>query len=376
MALKIVFVSTFPPKACGIGVYTNDLIKGILEADPQTDWRVLAIEDPGDVFSYPFPVRRTIVKEDLDSVAAAARWINASGTDIVSIQHEFGIWGGFDGAFIMPFLDALRVPVQLTIHAVPMTDSSFNRSNRESLLRQIIPRVNCVSTFIPRAREFLIDQCGADPEKTSVVWHGAPPLLDNDRSTAKAALGLSSRIVIATFGLLSRFKGIHVGIEALAMAGRSDVTYLVLGQPHPYEPASLMPELRALADRCGVGAQVRWETRFLTEEEIGVYLDASDIYLTPYVEPTQISSGTLTRAMAAGCAIISTPYLYAEAALGDNRGVLVPFSDAKALSNAIVELVDHPDRRDILGQRARSFAAELAWSTVGARFLEDCRRAL
>ena len=376
MALKIVFVSTFPPKACGIGVYTNDLIGGILGADPQTDWRVLALEDPGDAFSYPFPVRRTIAKEDLDSVAAAARWINASGADIVSIQHEFGIWGGFDGSFLQPFLDALQVPVHLTLHAVPMTDSSFNRTNRESLLRRIIPRVDRVATFIPRARAFLIDHCGADAACTSVIWHGAPPVVERDRSTAKASLGLAGRTVMATFGLLSRFKGIDVAIEALALANRPDVTYLVLGQPHPYEPASLMPDLRALADRLGVGSQVRWETRFLAEDELNGFLDATDIYLTPYVEPTQISSGTLTRAMAAGCAIIATPYLYAEAALADDRGVLVPFSDASALGRAIVDMVDQPDRRHVLGQRARAFADDLAWPKIGARFLDDCTRAL
>lgn len=375
--LKIAFVSTYPPKQCGIGVFTADLVEGVLAAEPRTDWRVLAIEDPGDALTYPFPVRRTIAKEDLASVAAAAEWINHSGADVVSLQHEFGIWGGFDGAFLLPFLDALTVPVHATFHAVPMIASSFNRRNRLRLLGECVARVARVATFIPAARDCLIEQCGAAPERTEVIWHGAPPAPTLTREAAKARLGLAGRTVVASFGLLSRFKGLDAAIDAFAAvaADAPEALYLVLGQPHPYEPASLLPGLRAQAERRGIAERVRFETRFLSDEEIATYLAATDIYLTPYVEAAQISSGTLTRAMAAGCCAIATPYLYAEAALADRRGVLVPFDAPDALAAALGRMLADPAERAAYGERARSFAADLAWPRIGQRFLSACAKA-
>jgi glycosyltransferase involved in cell wall biosynthesis len=339
---------------------------------------VLAIEDPDDSFSYPFPVRRTIQKEDLGSVLAAAEWIGASGADVVSIQHEFGIWGGFDGQFLLPFLDALRVPVHLTLHVVPIGETGFNRVNRLRLLREILPRVDRVATFIPAARDYLVEACGAEAARVEAIWHGAPLPPTVDRAAAKAELGLSDRTVVSTFGLLSRFKGLADAIDAFAAAAAEhpEAVYLVLGQPHPYEPADLLPNLRARAERLGVADQVRFESRFLAEDEVGRYLAATDVYLTPYVEPTQISSGTLSRAMAAGCAVLSTPYLYAEAALADDRGVVSPFGDTAALGRNLAKLLESPAQRETYGARARAFAETLAWPRVAADFLASCRAAI
>jgi glycosyltransferase involved in cell wall biosynthesis len=374
--LKVLVLSTWLPKPCGIATYSHDLVGALLAADPQTDYRVVAINDPGDTFAYPPVVRHELAREDLAGLRRAAAYINAAGADVVSLQHEFGIWGGFDGEFVVRFLDLLRVPVVATFHAVPLTASTFNRANRLRLLAAIGERVAHVVTFLPAARDYLIDALGLPPGKVSVIPHGAPVYDRAQRPAARARLGLQDKLVLTTFGLLSRFKGIADAIRALPplVAEFPHLRYRILGRPHPYEPAEFYPGLRQLVSDLNLEGYVEFDDRFLPDADLADALLATDVYLTPYHDLAQVSSGTLTFALSAGCCCVSTPYLYAREALADGRGLLVPPSDPGALAAALRELLASPERRAAHAAAGAAYGDALHWPRIGRRYLDTFAR--
>ena len=344
----------------------------MLAANPQLDYRVVAINDPGDAFTYPPVVRQQLERESLTSLRDIAAYVNASGADVVSLQHEFGLWGGFDGEFIIPFLDRLRLPVVATLHAVPLAESTFNRGNRLRLIAEIAQRVQHLVVFLPDARDYLIDGLGIQADTISVIPHGAPVFDLTRRDGARERLDVSDRLVLTTFGLLSRFKGIEDAIRALPplVEACPRLLYLVLGRPHPYEPADFYPGLQRLVAELGVEEHVRFVDRFLDDEELADALVATDIYLTPYRDLAQVSSGTLTFALSAGCCCVSTPYVYARHALADGRGVLVPPEDPVALTRALLPLLADAKLRERYGRAAGEFGAALHGPEIGRRYLE------
>ncbi|GEM_PF-5000627 len=376
--LKVLFLSTWPPKQCGIATFTQDLTEGLVQLDRLVDYRVVAINDPYDDFHYEWMVRAQIEKENLDSLRRVAEYINYSGCDVVSLQHEFGIWGGFDGEFLLPFLDQLRKPVVATLHSVPLTGSSFNRANRVRLAGEIGRRVTRVVTFVPDAGRFLIDTCGLPEQRVDVIWHGAPEFPDGHRAAARAKLELSDRLVVTTFGLLTRFKGIDLALRALPdlVHRHPNLIYLVLGRPHPAEGDQFFPNLQALVRELGLEAHVRFVSHYLSDEEIVDYLSATDVYLTPYLDETQISSGTLTYALSAGCCCVATDYVYARNALADGRGVIVARGSSEAIREGLATVLADDELRRTYARRAREFGRRLSWKTVANQFLDSLYRAV
>jgi glycosyltransferase involved in cell wall biosynthesis len=370
--LKVLFLSTWPPKPCGIATFSHDLSRAMLSANPQFDYRVVAINDPGDDFRYPPVVRQQLERESLASLRDVAAYVNASGADIVSLQHEFGLWGGFDGEFILPFLDRLRVPVVATLHAVPLAESTFNRANRLRLIAEIARRARHLAVFLPDARDYLVDGLGIDPDKISVIPHGAPAFDRSRRGEARERLDVSDRLVLTTFGLLSRFKGIEDALRALPLLVDKcpELLYLVLGRPHPYEPADYYPGLQHLVTTLGLDENVRFVDRFLDDDELADALIATDIYLTPYRDLAQVSSGTLTFALSAGCCCVSTPFVYARQVLAEGRGLLVPPADPAALAQALGPLLADTELRDRYRQAAGEYGAALRWPEIGRRYLD------
>jgi len=370
--LKVLFLSTWPPKPCGIATFSHDLSRAMLSANPQFDYRVVAINDPGDDFRYPPVVRQQLERESLASLRDVAAYVNASGADIVSLQHEFGLWGGFDGEFILPFLDRLRVPVVATLHAVPLAESTFNRANRLRLIAEIARRARHLVVFLPDARDYLVDGLGIDPDKISVIPHGAPAFDRSRRGEARERLDVSDRLVLTTFGLLSRFKGIEDALRALPLLVDKcpELLYLVLGRPHPYEPADYYPGLQHLVTTLGLDENVRFVDRFLDDDELADALIATDIYLTPYLDLAQVSSGTLTFALSAGCCCVSTPFVYARQVLAEGRGLLVPPADPAALAQALGPLLADTELRDRYRQAAGEYGAALRWPEIGRRYLD------
>jgi glycosyltransferase involved in cell wall biosynthesis len=371
--LRLAVVSTWPPKACGIAGFSQQLTEALLALDPQEaslDFKVIALADPADKLDYGNEVRVILQKEDLASLERAAAWINASGANVVSLQHEFGLWGGFDGQFVLRFLDLLRIPVVTTLHTVPFSTHAFDRVGRLRLLGEIIRRSAHLVTFLPIARDFIIEHFQCDPEKVAMQWHGAPayPLLDRDH--AKRLLGLSGHTVLSTLGLLTRFKGLDDALAAFQVlaADHPDLIYLVLGRPHPAEPESFYSGLRRRAEALGLADRIRFVDHYLTEDEVERYLAATDIYVTPYHDLSQISSGTLTRALAAGRLCVATPYAYAEAVLSRDVGVLAPAHSPAALAAALQPLVADSALRAAYEERARAFGRDLHWTQIAPQY--------
>ncbi|BAS28862.1 glycosyltransferase family 4 protein [Limnochorda pilosa] len=373
MARAVCFVSTYPPRQCGIATFTRDLIQGLQRATPAgtVRARVLAMGD-GARYPYPSEVAREIPEADPAAYPEAARVINAS-CDVVSLQHEYGIFGGEHGAHVLHLIRALERPLITTLHTV------LPDPNRQELriLQELARRSERVVVMSRAALPILAQRYRVPVSKIRLIRHGAPSLPFDP--TAKARLGLEGRMVVSTFGLIGPGKGLEYAIEAVGRLRivHPEVLYLVLGRTHPRlltgEGSGYRRRLEERVRDLHLEDHVRFVDRFLSRGEIALYLSATDAYLTPYPGRNQISSGTLTYALAAGRAIVSTPYLYAQDVLGDGRGLLVPFSDADALAGGLQRLLEEPGLLQTLQHRARAFGKQLSWPAVAMQYLDVFR---
>lgn len=369
MAKTVCFVSTYPPRQCGIASFTRDLVQGLEQAAGQTlRTRVIAMGD-GNQYSYPPEVLSELPEGEPEAYEAAARLANKS-SDVVCIQHEYGIFGGNAGEYILRLARALERPLITTLHTV-LPDPSRQELR---ILQELARRSERVVVMSRAAIPILSQRYGIPVSKIRLIRHGAPHLpLDPQ---AKAKLGLEGRVVMSTFGFIGPGKGLEYAIDAVArLAGdHPELVYLILGRVHPRLEAQQGPAYRRMLEErvreLKLAEHVRFVDRYLTLEELTLYLSATDIYLTPYPGRNQISSGTLTYALAAGRAIVSTPYLYAQDVLGEGRGLLVPFSDPDAMAAGLRRLLEEPDLLATLQRRARAFARQLPWPTVARHYLE------
>ena len=374
---RIAILGNHTPRQCGIATFTADLADAIEGARPDADVFVVAMND-GQGYGYPPRVRLTIEQDDLAQYLRAADALNAQHTDVLCVQHEFGIYGGPAGSFLLTLLRRVRAPIVTTLHTVLEHYTPEQRAVVEELTT-LSARLVVMSE---RAVEFLAAQ-GVPREKIAFIPHGIPDVAA-DRGAEKARLGLSGRTVVLTFGLLSPNKGIETAIRALpqVVADHPEVTYLVLGTTHPnlreQEGEAYRESLIELARELGVSGQLRFDAKFCDLGELTGYLAAADVYLTPYLNREQITSGTLAYALGSGKAVISTPYWYAEELLAGDRGVLVPFRDPPALASALNGLLNDPQRREAMEARARAYGERMRWPRVGTAYadvFEDAVRA-
>ncbi len=364
----VALVSTYPPRECGIATFTRDLSRSLREAGLRT-W-VVAMDEEGAGYAYGPEVRVQIHEDALEEYRAAADAINRSDAHVVNLQHEFGLFGGEWGEHVLEFVERLARPLVVTLHTV-LPDPP-PRARR--VVRALCRRAAAVVVMSPSAVDLLEARYGVPRTRVHVVWHGVPTIEPVPREEAKRRLGLEGRLVVSTFGLVSPGKGIEDVLEALPGVAQRypQVLYLVLGETHPNVRRRegeryrnmLLEKVRAL----NLSRHVRFQNRYLRDEEIVAYLQATDVYVTPYHNPDQIVSGTLSWALAAGCAVVSTPYRYAVDVLSDGRGVLVPFQDPHALAQALEELLGDPQRRARLGERAYAASLPMRWPRVAARY--------
>lgn len=363
------------PRQCGIATFTTHLADAISHQSTDVDCFVLAMNDVGSHHDYPSRVRFEIAEADLASYRRAADFLNVNPVDVVSLQHEFGIFGGKAGAYVLALLRELRMPIVTTLHTILDAPDPDQRAVLGEVLR-LSERIVVMST---KGRAILRDCYGVADDKIDLIPHGIPevPL----RSASKDRLGIAHKPVIFTFGLLSPDKGIDHVIDALPaiLARHPETIYLVVGATHPHVKAAhgeaYRLQLEARARRLGVEGSVMFHDRFVSEAELGEFLSAADIYITPYLKETQITSGTLAYAVGAGKAVISTPYWYATELLADDRGILVPFRDAPAIARAVVGLLDDDTKRRGYSERAATFAREMKWPSVARSYLTTFARA-
>lgn len=376
---RIAVISSFPPRECGIATYTRDLISRMewpqaaidSHAEIQVKPVVFAMEDEPGKYRYDEQVVGTIARDDVASYLAAARTINESDIGVVSIQHEYGLFGGEYGEYLLHFMRAVQRPVVITLHTVLDHPEPGMRRVTEALgelaagIVVLAERArSIIKAYYPRI----------DLAKVHFIPHGAPSVPFAPTDEAKAKLGFEGRTVLSTFGLLSPDKGIEYAIEALpALVERHpEVLYLVLGETHPghvkHNGETYRDSLEAMVDRLNLRDHVRFENRYLDLEDLIGYLQATDIYVIPYLNPRQIVSGTLTYAVASGKPVVSTSFIYAQELLSHGRGLLTQFRDSGDLSRNIAALLDHPEKREEISQRAYQYGRRLQWPAVARSY--------
>ncbi len=327
-------------------------------------------------YVYPERVCYEVTESDESAYAPAAEYINRYGYDVLSIQHEYGIFGGPAGSHLMGLVRDAKMPIVTTLHTVLREPSDEQRAVMDELL-ELSERVVVMSE---KAVEFLVEVYGVSPDKIDMIPHGIPDIQESSGLELRKKLSIKGPMIL-TFGLLSMDKGIQYVIEAMPKIVREHpgAVYVVVGATHPNVRSSAgevyRESLVALANDLGVSDNVRFVDRFVPTEELVEYLAAMDIYVTPYLNQKQITSGTLAYSVGAGKAVISTPYWYAEELLGEGRGVLVPFRDADAIAEAVLAIQRDPRAHDEMGRKAAEFGRKMLWPEVGKRYLESFARA-
>jgi glycosyltransferase involved in cell wall biosynthesis len=364
MAIRTAFVSTYPPRRCGIAAFTSDLLIAVGGGE------VVALHPSGGPTAYPAEVRHVIRRDDATGYERTARRLSASAVDVVSIQHEFGIWGGTHGANVLDFVRALDIPAVSTLHTVlPSPPPAQRRIVRELGIESAATVVMSRS-----AARLLAERYDVDPARIQVLPHGVPDLDLVDPDGTKPGLDLAGRRVVLSFGLLGPGKGYESVIDALAavVPAIPNVCYVVLGVTHPdlvsREGEAYRRGLKVLAAARGVADHVCFVDRFVDVTELGRWLKAADVFVTPYPNLEQAVSGTLSYAVGAGKPVISTPYAYAVELLADGRGMLVPAGSVDALSAALVRLLGDAGLRAAMGRRAYAYGRRMVWAEVGAAY--------
>ena len=374
---RIAFIGNYFPRQCGIATFTTDLCEAIAAQYCQTTCIALPVNDVEGGYVYPPRVRFEITEKDVDSYRRAADFLNINNVDIVSLQHEYGIFGGRAGSYILVLLRELRMPIVTTFHTI-LHDPD---PDQKQVLEEIAALSDRVVVMSKRGAEFLHEVYGVPPEKIDLIPHGIPDVPFVDSSFHKDLFEVEGKIVLLSFGLLSASKGFEDVISALPaiLARHPNVVYIILGATHPHvvrnEGETYRLSLQRLAQENGVDGQVIFYNRFVSLEELVQFISAADIYITPYLNEAQITSGTLAYTLGAGKAVISTPYWYAEEMLAEGRGALVPFRDPPALADQVIRLLDDESQRHAMRKRAYVFGRAMIWPQVASRYMETFRRA-
>jgi glycosyltransferase involved in cell wall biosynthesis len=371
---RVAYLSSYPPRECGIATFTKDLLDSADELNELKPSVVIALNEKETIYNYDKRVKWQIERDSVDDYVQAARYVNSSDVDLVNIQHEFGLFGGEYGDYVLHFLDNIEKPVVTTLHTV---QPNFDLK-AQAVLRNIAAKSESIVVIARLALEILEEQ-GIAYKKAAVIPHGCPDVPFVPSESVKGSLGLKDRFVLSTFGLISRGKGIEYAIRALPSVIDKEprIIYLIIGETHPEvrktEGESYRKKLMRLVEELHLEKHVRFHNRFLSKRELIKYLQATDVYLTPYISPNQISSGTLVYALGMGRAVISTPYLHAQEALAEGQGLICKFKDANSIAACIEKLLDE-NLRKTMQRNAYKYSRRFIWSKVAKDYLKLFKR--
>jgi len=374
---RIAFIGNYLPRQCGIATFTTDLCEEVALQNPETECLVLAMNDQPDGYNYPKRVRFGLPQEDLKAYQSAADFLNMQDIDLICLQHEFGIFGGIHGNHILTLLRRLNAPVVTTLHTI-LTNPDPNQRLLMDDLARLSERLVVMSQ---RGVEFLQKIYRVPDEKIDLIHHGIPDVPFIDSSAYKGKFDVEGKQVLLTFGLLSPNKGIEYVIQALPaiVEQHPEVVYLVLGATHPHikrqHGEAYRHTLQDMAAELGVAEHVIFYDQFVSLAELVEFIGAADIYITPYLNPSQIVSGTLAYTLGAGKAILSTPYWYAEELLADGRGRIFPFRDSQAIAENVNHLLNNEDELRALRERAYLYGRKMIWSEIAPQYMESFDRA-
>ncbi len=362
---------------CGIATFTHDLCEAVAGAAPGSDCFAGAINDSPEGYHYPPRVKFELQEKEFDSYRRAADFLNFHNTDVLCVQHEFGIYGGPAGSHLLALLKEVRMPVVTTLHTV-LTEPD---SGQRKVMEELAARSDRLIVMARKGAEILREVYRVPDEKVDIIAHGIPDWTFTASSDYKKQFGVAGRQVMLTFGLIGPGKGIENVIEALPgiVKDHPDVVYLVLGATHPHlvarEGERYRLSLERQAEALGVKRNIIFHKRFLSLDDLKEFIGATDIYLTPYLNEAQVTSGTLAYVFGAGKVVVSTPYWHAQELLADGRGVLVPFRDAKAISDGVCALLDAPAWMERIRREAYAIGREMIWPAVARRYLESFQHA-
>lgn len=370
--IKVIYISSYIPRKCGIATYTKDLTNDINQLNPLALAEIMAINRPTDNFSYPWEVKFKICQDDLQTYLQAANYINQSEADIVHLQHEFGLFGGKGGDYVIALGETIKKPLVVTFHTIvddPVSEFGI-------VQKRLIEYPRAIITMMQQGAQKLRESYTVPEEKVAVIPHGTPDLPFGGTEHFKKRKRLKGKIVLGNINLLSKNKGVEFSLEAVAKIAKKypNIIYLVVGQTHPVvlekEGEKYRRFLKNLCRKLNIENKVRFINEYLPLEDLVEWLQTMDFYITPYLAPQQSSSGALAYAIGAGKSCISTPYLYAKEALDENRGVLVPFKDSEAIVQSVIELIENPEKRKKIEANAYKYGRLMTWANVSLQHLD------
>lgn len=368
---RVAFIGNYLPRRCGIATFTHDLHRAVAVACPDLETCVVAMTDPGRTYDYPPAVSFQIRDDVMDDYVQAAEFLNNTNFNVVSLQHEFGIFGGDAGGSIVELLSRLEMPIVTTLHTV----LSRPTPAQNEVMRQVVDASTKIVVMSEKGQQLLRSVHDVAARKIEVIAHGIPDVPFLETHQAKAKFGFSGQTVILTFGLLSPNKGIETMLNAMPGIIQScpDVVYVILGATHPNlvrdQGETYRECLLARVQELGISDHVVFFDQFVDQATLLDFISMCDVYVTPYLNEAQMTSGTLAYSFGLGKAVVSTPYWHAKELLGDGRGILVPFSDAKALSTEIAGLLTNDVRRHAMRKRAYAVSRSMTWAQTANRYL-------
>lgn len=374
---RIAFVGNYIPRQCGIATFTTDLCEAIAAEYRNSTCLALPVNDTEAGYNYPDPVRFELSEKDIGSYRRAADFLNINNVDAVCLQHEYGIYGGSAGSHILTLMRELRMPVVTTLHTILQDPSP----EQKRVMGKVVELSDRLVSISQHGVDFLQDIYGVPPEKIDLIHHGVPDIPFVDPNFQKDLFGVEGKMVLLSFGLLSPNKGIETVISALPaiVEKHPNVVYMIVGATHPHilqqNGESYRLSLQRLAQELGVAGNVIFHNNFVTLEQLIEFISIADLYITPYLNEAQISSGTLAYTVAAGKAVVSTPYWYAKELLADGRGILVPFSDPPALAEQVIDLLSNETKRHAMRKQAYLFGRDMVWSKVAQQYMKSFERA-
>lgn len=364
-------MSSYIPRKCGIATYTRDLTEAINLINPYSRAEIFALVIPEDKINYPPEVKFKINQYETDSYIRAANRINRSSADVVILEHEFGLYGGDFGEYIIKLLELLKKPLIITAHTIP----DDPEKGYGLVLKDVIKFAEKVIVMMPQSLDKLIKEYNYPREKIEIIPHGVPdiPLEPNDIYKRKKRL--EDRLIIGNINLLSEIKGIEYTIEALRDIKKKfpNVLYFIIGQTHPVVLQTAGEKYRNFLKEkiksYGLYENVRFINKYLSLNKLVDWLRAMDIYITPYLDPQQSASGALAYAVGAGKVCISTPYLYAKEILSNGRGIIVPFRDSHAIANAAIDIFKDPQKKSAIENKTYKFGRLMTWYNIALQHL-------
>ncbi|MHB8061154.1 MAG: glycosyltransferase family 4 protein [Ruminiclostridium sp.] len=367
---NIAFLSTYPPRECGLATFTQDLVTEI-DSIGTIDTNIIAITNLEN-YEYDSKVIAKVGQHEQDDYLKTARELNDSDIDLLVIEHEYGIFGGDHGDYILDLIKNIQIPVVTTLHTILSEPDLKQRL----IINTLGKKSAKVITMAQNTKHILQSVYGVDPKKIEVIHHGVPKKPIQSREALKKKYGYENKQIISTFGLIGPGKGIEHGIEAISKVVRDnnkDVLYLILGQTHPAlkeEGIVYRNKLEKLVEELELKANVKFINKYLSKDEIIQYLQLSDIYMTPYMGRDQAVSGTMAYAVGYGKAIVSTPYLYAKEMLSEGRGLLAEFDNSDSLADSIKYILQNTDRKAEMERDTMKLGSTMYWDKVAQHYIE------